>query len=107
MKKLLILIACCFILVNCSEVPEDPKQRNGWDMSVSDYEKELVMEPGRFFVLRIPEEYYALRSSKVIVDAETRIQYFYHPGLTSHSLTVLVDSTGAPLLYKGEFPKKK
>jgi len=95
------------MLVSCHEVSQDPKERNGSDMSPTDYEKELVMDPGRFFVVRIPQVYYALRMTKVIVDSETRVQYLYHPGVTSHTLTVLVDSTGAPLLYKGEFPQKK
>lgn len=107
MKKLLILIAACFMLVCCNEVSKDPKQRMAMDMNPQDYEKELVMDPGRFFVVKIPQEYYELRTTKVIVDSETRVQYLYHPGLTTHTLTVLVDSTGAPLLYKGELPKKK
>ena len=105
MKKLLILIAACFMLVCCNEVPENPKDRRAMDMSPSDYEKELVMDAGRFFVIRLPQEYYELRSTKVIVDCETRVQYLVHPGMTSCVLTVLVDSTGKPLLYNGEFPK--
>ena len=74
-------------------------------MSPSDYEKELVMDAGRFFVIRLPQEYYELRSTKVIVDCETGVQYLVHPGVTSDALTVLVDSTGKPLLYNGELPK--
>ena len=95
------------MLMCCNEVPENPTERNPMKMNVSDYNSELVMDAGRFFVFKIPQEYYALRISKVIVDSETRVQYFYHPGTTSHTLTVLVDSTGAPLLYKGELPNKK
>jgi hypothetical protein len=106
MKKLLILIAVCFMLVCCNEVPENPAERKPMNMNPQDYEKELVMDPGRFFVIRIPQEYYELRMTKVIVDGETRVQYLVHPGMTSCVLTVLVDSTGAPLLYNGELPKK-
>ena len=111
MKKLLfflVLFSCCFVLAGCNEEKNKaPEERNTSNMSPSDYEKELVVDAGRFFVIRLPQEYFALRSSKIIVDRETRVQYFYHPGTTSHTLTVLVDSTGAPLLYKGELPKKK
>jgi len=107
MKKLLILIAACFMLVCCNEVPENPSERKAADMNPGDYNSELVMDAGRFFVVRIPQEYYELRTTKVIVDSETRVQYLYHPGLTTHTLTVLVDSTGKPLLYNGELPKKK
>jgi len=107
MKKLLIMIACCFMLASCNEVPKNPKERRAMDMNPTDYEKELVMDPGRFFVIRIPQEYYELRMTKVIVDSETRVQYLMHPAVTSHTLTVLVDSTGVPLLYKGEISKKK
>jgi hypothetical protein len=107
MKKLLILIAACFMLVCCNEVPKDPTKRNPMNMNVSDYNSELIMDAGRFFVIRLPQEYHELRMSKVIVDSETRVQYFYHPGTTSHTMTVLVDSTGAPLLYRGKIPKKK
>ena len=107
MKKLLIAIVCCFMLVSCHDVPQDPAKRRVSDMVPTDYEKELVMDPSRFFVVRIPQVYYELRTTKVIVDSETRVQYLMLPGVTSHTLTVLVDSTGAPLLYKGELPKKK
>ena len=98
------------MLVCCDENPrtqKTPAEKSAWDMNPQDYEKELVMDANRFFVIRLPQVYYELRSTKVIVDSETRVQYLYHPGMTSHSLTVLVDSTGAPLLYKGEIPKKK
>ena len=111
MKKLLfflVLFSCCFMLAGCNEEKNKaPEERNASNMNPSDYEKELVVDAGRFFVIRIPQEYFALRSSKIIVDSETRVQYFYHPGTTSHTLTILVDSIGAPLLYKGELPKKK
>lgn len=108
MKKLLILLAYCFVIAGCNEEKKKaPEERNPWNMSPSDYHKEMVMDAGRFFVIRLPQEYNELRSSKVIVDRDTRVQYFYHPGTTSHTLTVLVDSTGAPLLYKGEIPKKE
>jgi len=111
MKKLLfflVLFSCCFVLAGCNEEKNKaPEERNASNMNPSDYEKELVADAGRFFVIRIPQEYFALRSSKIIVDRETRVQYFYHPGVTSHSMTVLVDSTGAPLLYKGKIPDKK
>ena len=105
MKKLLDVIAACFMLVCCNEVSENPKDRRAMDMSPSDYKKELVMDAGRFFVIRLPQEYYELRMTRVIVDRETRVQYLVHPGATSDALTVLVDSTGKPLLYNGEFPK--
>ena len=105
MKNLLFVIAACFMLVCCNEVPENPKDRRAMDMSPSDYKKELVMDAGRFFVIRLPQEYYELRSTKIIVDRETRVQYLMEPSLTSQSLTVPVDSTGKPLLYNGEFPK--
>ena len=95
------------MLVCCNEDSKEPQERKAMYMNPSDYEKELVMDPGRFFVIRIPQEYYELRTTKVIVDSETRVQYLMHPAVTSHTLTVLVDSTGAPLLYKGEIPKKK
>ena len=106
MKKLLILIAACFMLVCCNEDSKEPQERKAMYMNPSDYEKELVMDPGRFFVIRIPQVYYELRCTKIIVDGETRVQYLYHPSSISHSLTVLVDSTGKPLLYNGELPKK-
>ena len=94
------------MLASCGdEKSKAPEERNASKMSPSDYQKEMVVDAGRFFVIRLPQEYFALRSSKVIVDRETRVQYFYHPGTTSHTLTVLVDSVGKPLLYTGELPK--
>lgn len=109
MKKLLIIIACCFMLTGCSndEKSKAPEERSAWNMNPQDYTKELKEKAGRFTVISLPQEYFSLRSSKIIVDNETRVQYFYHPGTTSHTMTVLVDSTGAPLLYKGELPKKE
>jgi len=74
-------------------------------MNVGDYKKEAVIDTGRFFVIKLPQEYYELRMTRVIVDRETRVQYLVHPGVTSDALTVLVDSTGKPLLYNGELPK--
>lgn len=97
------------MLTGCSndEKSKAPEERSAWNMNPEDYQKEQVEKAGRFFVIRLPQEYHELRASKIIVDSETRVQYFYHPGTTSHTMTVLVDSTGAPLLYKGELPKKE
>ena len=89
------------MLASCNEVPKNPKERRAMDMNPTDYEKELVMDPGRFFVIRIPQEYYELRTTKVIVDSETRVQYLMHPAVTSHTLTVLVDFHGSTASLQG------
>ena len=58
MKKLLILLACCFMIAGCNEEKNKaPEERNPWNMSPSDYHKEMVMDAGRFFVIRLPQEY--------------------------------------------------
>ena len=92
MKKVLIVIACCFMLTGCSneEKNKAPEERSAWNMNPQDYTKELKEKAGRFTVISLPQEYFALRNSKIIVDNQTRVQYFYHPGTTSHTMTVLV-----------------
>lgn len=82
MKKLISLVlvlVLIFALVGCTGASSDNE-------TTSD----------RF--VRVYSEY----SSCIYVDSETNVMYFWHNGVYSGGLSVMLDENGDPLLWKGD-----
>lgn len=88
-NKLLIFLSLLMLsisLVGC-----------GSDSSPEDISnQEYVLTGGRVFVRMDYDDGYLL------VDRETRVQYFTYGFLKNRSMSILVDADGKPILYEGE-----
>lgn len=80
MKKLAIMLALAISLSGCSGGKSNTEDENN----------------GRF------RKVYSEFSSTIYVDSETNVMYFWHHGVYSGGLTVMVNENGQPLIWKGE-----
>lgn len=106
MKKVIcltLIVIMCFIFNACDY--EEDKSNNHIQIQTIfsevkewDARQERIQEQlgNRFETFIIDNNY-------LIIDHNTNVQYFGHDGGHDGGLTVLVDETGTPLLYKGEY----
>ena len=92
MKRFLIIICVASILIGCT-------------YSLSPADKEIEKEIKKSIYSERFIDAYVGGGLYVLIDRETRVQYLrIHDGYKGY-MSVLVDSTGNPLLYKGELPE--
>ena len=80
MKKLVIMLVLAISLSGCS----------GGNFNTEDENN------GRF------RKVYSEFSNSIYVDSETNVMYFWHHGVYSGGLTMMVNENGQPLIWKGE-----
>lgn len=86
-RKLVVLAAFLVTLTGCESndyVSEETEQVDG----------------GRFLVIYRDEK--GLENNRIVIDKETRVEYFFHYYGYGGGMTVLLDNDGKSIIYEGD-----